>query len=74
MIKKKHEKKERNTENPDLGNRNFMIPSYHTKTHFKGATGLHLQAGTTSLIASEQDLRVDFKLSHRVDKVGDTLN
>ena len=71
MIKKKHEKKEKNTEAPDLGNRNFMIPSYHTKTHFKAATGLHLQAGSASLMASQQDLRADFKLSHRVDKVTD---
>ena len=25
---------------PDLGHRNFMLPSYHEKTHFKGATAL----------------------------------
>lgn len=27
---------------PDLGHRNFMLPSYHEKTHFKGATTLQL--------------------------------
>ena len=32
----------KNIENPDLGTRNFMLPSYHTKTHFKGATGLQM--------------------------------
>ena len=38
MIKKKYEKI--NVENPDLGVRNFMLPIYHQKMHFKGATSL----------------------------------
>lgn len=29
---------------PDLGHRNYMLPSYHEKTHFKGATTLQMQA------------------------------
>ena len=29
-----------NNENPDLGTRNYMLPSYHTKTHYKGAFSL----------------------------------
>ena len=72
IIKKKVEKKEKNIENPDLGNRNFMLPSYHTKTHFKGATGLYMQTGS-SLKANDQDLRAGYKLSHRVDKGADNF-
>jgi len=41
MIKKRMEKE--NTENPDLGTRNFMLPSYHQKTFYKAATSLHMQ-------------------------------
>ena len=29
-------------ESPDFGTRNYMLPSYHRKTHFKAATGLQL--------------------------------
>lgn len=47
-----------------------MLPSYHTKTHFKGATGLYMQTGS-SLKANDQDLRAGYKLSHRVDKGAD---
>lgn len=38
LIKRRMMKE--NKENPDLGNRNFMLPSYHKKTFFKGATHL----------------------------------
>lgn len=69
MIKKKEEKRQKNVENPDLGTRNFMISNYHTKTHFKGATGLMMQTGS-ALKTTDQDLRANFKLSHRVDKGG----
>jgi hypothetical protein len=41
--------KKQNIENPDLGNRNYMLPSYHKKTHFKAATTLHMQDGCPSL-------------------------
>ena len=40
MIRNKLDKS--NYENPDLGNRNFMLPSYHAKTHFKAARGLEM--------------------------------
>jgi hypothetical protein len=69
MIRKKVEKGEKNVENPDLGTRNFMIPNYHTKTHFKAATGLMMQTGS-ALKTTDQELRANFKLSHRVDKGG----
>ena len=39
LYKKKMAKKG-NKETIDYGTRNFMLPSYHKKTHFKGATSL----------------------------------
>jgi hypothetical protein len=45
----------------DFGNRNFMIPSYHTKTHFKAATTLQLQC-EPSLMSNVAKLREDLNL------------
>ena len=41
MINKKKDKGS-NKEHVDLKIRNFMIPSYHKKTHFKGALSLQM--------------------------------
>ena len=41
MVEKKL-KKGSGQEYNDLGNRNFMLPSYHKKTHFKAATHIQL--------------------------------
>ena len=46
IIRKKWHK-EMNKEVVDLGNRNFMLPSYHTKTHFKAATSLQMQTDSS---------------------------
>ena len=50
-----------NRENPDLGNRNYMLPSYHAKTNFKGATALHLQCAP-SLKSNIATLREEFNM------------
>jgi hypothetical protein len=54
MIKKKYGKV--NKENPDLGVQNYMLPIYHQKLHFKGATSLQLQSDPSVKI-SDFELR-----------------
>ena len=45
-----------NKENPDLGVKNYMLPIYHQKLHFKGATSLQLQSDPSVKI-SDFELR-----------------
>jgi len=71
MIKKRMEKE--NTECPDLGTRNFMLPSYHQKTFYKAATSLHMQT-ENSLKAPEHVLRNDFRLNHRAGGGNDSVS
>jgi hypothetical protein len=33
--------------------RNYMLPSYHDKTHFKAAKSIQIQTGEPSLAANE---------------------
>ena len=56
-----------NKENPDLGNRNFMLPSYHKKTFFKGATQLQMQTGA-AVMTDDTQLRSEFKLHQRASE------
>jgi|APSaa5957512535_1039671.scaffolds.fasta_scaffold88312_1 hypothetical protein len=54
-LQKKVEGK-KSKENPDFGTRNYMLPSYHEKTHFKGALSLQMQS-SPSVIADDNNLR-----------------
>ena len=45
--------------------RNFMLPSYHEKTHYKAARSIHMQVGEQSLLTPEHVLRGDFQLNIR---------
>lgn len=55
-ITKRHEK-------PDYGHRNFILPSYHSKTHFKAAQSIQMQT-ENSLIGTERYYRGEFKLAN----------
>lgn len=40
--------------------RNYMMPSYHEKTHFKAASSIQIQTGEPSLTVNEESLRNDY--------------
>lgn len=60
-LQKKMEGK-RSKEAPDFGNRNYMLPTYHEKTHFKGAVSLQMQS-SPSVLADDFHLRHHFLLN-----------
>lgn len=49
-------------EKPDFGHRNYILPSYHSKTHFKAAQAIQMQT-VNSLKGSERYFRGEFKLA-----------
>lgn len=68
--------KKRSIENPDLGHRNFILPSYHTKTYYKGATSLQMQT-ETSVKVNDSELRNNLNLLRKTsseDLVNAKLN
>lgn len=50
--------------------RNYMIPTYHAKTHFKGAQGLQMQT-LQSLKSDEKELQMKFQLRKKKAKPAD---
>ncbi len=60
-LQKKMEGKQ-SKECPDFGNRNYMLPTYHEKTHFKGALSLQMQS-YPSVMADDFNLRHHFLLN-----------
>lgn len=63
VIKKKM-KKFSEKETIKLEHRNFILPSYHTKTYFRGATSLQLQTDA-SLQMKDEVLRKQFRLDRQ---------
>ena len=67
MIKDNMLKRESEKQN-QFAVKNFMIPTYHQKTHFKAARGLQMQT-LESLKAKDAELQQKFKLKKRKEAV-----